>query len=119
MARNGYRLGIDLGTSNTAAIVRESDGRTRPLLFDGAPLLPSAVCLEPSGHMLVGREAVHAARAYPDRYEPNPKQRVDEGTVLLGDSEVEVDALLAAILARVGAEAARTQIGRASCRERV
>jgi hypothetical protein len=108
VARNAYRLGIDLGTSNTAAIVRESDGRTRPLLFDGAPLLPSAVCLEPSGQMLVGREAVHAARAYPDRFEPNPKQRVDEGTVLLGDSEVEVDALLAAILTRVAAEAART-----------
>ena len=36
-------LGIDFGTSNTVGMLRLTDGRLRPLLFDGSPLLPSAV----------------------------------------------------------------------------
>jgi molecular chaperone DnaK (HSP70) len=63
----GYRLGVDFGTSNTAAVVSGPDGRIRPLLFDGFPLLASAVCLDSAGQLLVGRDALHAARAYPDR----------------------------------------------------
>jgi molecular chaperone DnaK (HSP70) len=108
----GYRLGIDFGTSNTVAVVRERDGGTRPVLFDGFPLLPSAVCvaLEGSG-LLVGREAIHAARVRPERFEPHPKRRIDEGTVLLGDTEYPVEHLIAAVLARVKAEAVRANGG--------
>jgi hypothetical protein len=40
---DGYILGVDLGTSHTVAMLRWPDGRTRPVLFDGQPLLPSAV----------------------------------------------------------------------------
>ncbi len=105
---SGYRLGIDFGTSNTAAVVSGADGRIRPLLFDGFPLLASAVCLDDAGHLLVGRDALHAARAYPDRFEPNPKQRVDDGSVLLGEAELPVEALVGAVLGRVNAEAVRT-----------
>jgi molecular chaperone DnaK (HSP70) len=57
-----FRLGIDFGTSHTAAILRWPDGHSRPLLFDGSPLLPSAVYAEPGGRLLVGRDAIHAAR---------------------------------------------------------
>jgi hypothetical protein len=42
-------LAVDVGTSNTAAMVRTPDGRHRALLFDGAPLMPSAVYLTPGG----------------------------------------------------------------------
>jgi len=45
----GFALGVDLGTSHTVAVLRWPDGRTRPLLFDGVPLLPSAVYLDPNG----------------------------------------------------------------------
>jgi hypothetical protein len=48
------------------------------LLFDGFPLLPSAVFADPSG-LLVGRDAIHAGRAFPERLELNPKRRIDDG----------------------------------------
>ncbi|MGI5182907.1 Hsp70 family protein [Dactylosporangium sp. CA-152071] len=104
-----YRLGIDFGTSNTVAVIHETDGRSRPVLFDGFPLLPSCVCLALDGQgLLVGREAMHAARVHPERYEPHPKRRIDDGTVLLGDTEHQVATLIAATLARVRAETVRT-----------
>ncbi|HLL67207.1 MAG TPA: Hsp70 family protein [Micromonosporaceae bacterium] len=102
------RLGVDFGTSNTVAVVRWPDGRARPLLFDGSPLLPSAVYAEPSGTIVVGRDAVHSARLDPSRFEPNPKRRIDEGTVLLGDRELPVGELVTAVLARVAEEWHRT-----------
>src|SRR5438046_6989069 len=97
------RLGIDFGTSNTVAVVRLAD-RARPLLFEGSPLLPSAVYAEPGGALIVGRDAVHSARLDPARFEPNPKRRVDDGSVLLGDREVPVVELIAAVLTRVNDE---------------
>ncbi|HKT02226.1 MAG TPA: Hsp70 family protein, partial [Rugosimonospora sp.] len=111
MAAPGFALGVDLGTSNTVAVLRWPDGRVKPLLFDGGPLLPSAVYAEPGGALLTGRDAVHSAQLDPARYEPNPKRRVDEGTVLLGDTEVPVVRLLAAVLGRVVEEARRTTGG--------
>ncbi|MBN1172522.1 MAG: Hsp70 family protein, partial [Micromonosporaceae bacterium] len=103
-------LGIDFGTSNTVAMVRVGDGRIRPLLFDGSPLLPSAVYLTAEGRVLVGRDAERNARMDPGRYEPNPKRRIDDGQVLLGGAELSVPALFGHVLARVGEEA-RRQLG--------
>lgn len=103
----GFCLGIDFGTSNTMAMFRWPDGRTKPLLFDGSPVLSSAVCWDEAG-LLVGRDARHAARVRPDRYEPNPKRRIDDGVVLLGDAEVPVEQLVTAVLRRVVAEAQHT-----------
>jgi len=100
-----FRLGVDFGTSTTVASLRWPDGRTRPLLFDGSPLLPSAVYLD-EGRLIVGRDAVHSARVQPANYEPNPKQRIDDGVVLLGSQEFPVTTLIAGVLRRVAAEAA-------------
>jgi len=100
-------LAVDVGTSNTAAMVRTPDGRHRALLFDGAPLMPSAVYLAPEGRLLVGRDAERHARIDPGRFEPSPKRRVDDGEVLLGDAEVPVARLFGAVLERVSAEAHR------------
>jgi hypothetical protein len=108
---SGAYLSIDYGTSNTVAAVRWPDGRIRPLLFDGSPSLPSAVFCQPDGALLTGRDAVHSARLDPARYEPNPKRRIDEGTLLLGDRSLAVAEAIAATLRRVGAEAARTAGG--------
>jgi len=93
------------------AVLRWPDGRAKPLLFDGSPLLPSAVYAEPAGGLAVGRDAVHSARLEPSRFEPNPKRRVDDGWVLLGDREVSVLDLIAAVLSRVADEARRTAGG--------
>jgi len=108
MSGAGVELGVDLGTSNTVAVMRGADGRSRTLLFDGSPILPSAVYVEPSGTIVVGRDAVHSARLEPARFEPNPKRRIDEGAVLLGDREVPVPELLGAVLKRVVEEFHRT-----------
>ncbi|MEV0611012.1 Hsp70 family protein [Polymorphospora rubra] len=103
-------LGVDFGTSNTVAMVRGPDGRARPLLFDGSPLQPSCVYLDADGRMLVGRDAERSARIDPSRYEPNPKRRVDDGVVLLGDQELPLPQVVAAVLRRIATEAQR-QLG--------
>jgi hypothetical protein len=107
----GYRVGVDFGTSNTAAVLAFPDGRVRPLLFDGSPLLPSAVFADPAAGLLVGRDAAHAARTRPDCFEPHPKRCVDDGTVLLGGRSVPVPELIRAVVRRVAGEAARVAGG--------
>nr|MDT0659004.1 PQQ-binding-like beta-propeller repeat protein [Micromonospora sp. DSM 115978] len=105
-------LGVDFGTSHTVAVLGWPDGRIRPLVFDGSRLMPSAVFADPGGVMLAGRDARHAARTHPDRFEPHPKRRIDDGLVRLGDTEVSVVDLVAAVLAPVAAEATRVAGGR-------
>ncbi|MGH8794627.1 MAG: Hsp70 family protein, partial [Stackebrandtia sp.] len=102
---NGYLLGVDLGTSHTVAVIRWPDGRTRPLLVDGAPVMPSAVFMDESGHIHVGRDAQRLAQTDPARFDPNPKHRIGETSVLLGDREVPVTSLLAAVLRNVASKA--------------
>jgi WD40 repeat protein len=108
------RLGVDFGTSTTVAALSWPDGApARPLVFDGSELMPSAVYADPAGRLLAGRDALHAGRADPAALEPNPKRCVDDGTVLLGGTEVPVVDLFAAVLRRVAAEAERVA-GRAA-----
>ncbi|MFF5054799.1 Hsp70 family protein [Micromonospora sp. NPDC000663] len=103
----GFALGVDLGTSNTVAVLRWPDGRTRPLLMDGQPVSPSAVYADPDGTLHVGWDARRLALTDPARLEPNPKRRVDEPTVPLGDRSYPPADLLAAVLAAV----ARAAVG--------
>lgn len=103
----GTALAIDFGTSNTVGATRRPDGRTEQVLFDGSPVLASAVFAQHDGTLLVGRDAWHAARLAPERFEPHPKLRVDDGTVLLG-AELAVPDLFAAVLQRVATEARRS-----------
>jgi Hsp70 protein len=104
----GFLLGVDLGTSNTVAVVRGPDGRTRPLLFDGQPIMPSAVFLDQDGRLHVGRDAQRMAQLDPARCEPNPKRRIDERTILLGDRQVPVTQVLAALLRAIAEKAVET-----------
>jgi molecular chaperone DnaK (HSP70) len=106
-----WTVGIDLGTSNTVAILRSPDGDTRPVLFDGEPVLPSAVFLDPDGTLRTGRDAQRMASLDPARFEPNPKRRVDENVLLLGDRELPVTEVLAAPLREV-ARAVTGTVGR-------
>ncbi|MEJ3748016.1 Hsp70 family protein [Actinomycetes bacterium KLBMP 9797] len=106
MGAAGVRLGIDFGTSTTVAVLASPGREPRPLLFDGSPLLPSAVCVDPAGRLLVGRDALHTSLASPGSFEPFPKRCIDDDTVLLGDAQVPVPDLIAATLRRVAAEVA-------------
>src|SRR3954465_5079291 len=105
-----FRFAVDLGTSNTVAVVDRGDGTPRPLLFDGSPLLPSSVFADASGALLVGRDAERHMMTDAARFEPNPKGRIDEGVILLGDRELPVAEGLAAVLRRVAAEAEQTGV---------
>jgi molecular chaperone DnaK (HSP70) len=107
---HAVRLGVDFGTTHTVAAVADAAADVRPLLFDASPLLVSAVYSEPGGTRSTGRDAERGALHDPSRFEPNPKLRIDEGRVLLGDAEFDVDELIAAPLRRVAVEAAR-QLG--------
>lgn len=103
-------LSVDLGTSNTVAVLSAHERAPWVVDVDGSSTMPSAVFALPDGGLVVGREAVRRARTDPARFEPNPKRRIDEGQLLLGDRVVAVSEALAAILARVLAEVSR-QLG--------
>src|SRR5439155_9931485 len=103
VAGGGFRLGIDFGTSNTVAVLRWPDGRVKPLLFDGSPLLPSAVYADADGAILTGRDALHSARLQPHRFEPYPKRHLEDATVWLGDRAIPAVDLVATVLRRVAA----------------
>ncbi|MFF4874736.1 Hsp70 family protein [Micromonospora sp. NPDC000668] len=104
----GFALGVDLGTSNTVAVLRWPDGRTRPLLMDGQPVSPSGVYADPDGTLHAGWDARRLAQADPARFEANPKRRVDAPGVLLGDRSYPPAELLAAVLAAVARAAVNT-----------
>src|SRR5690349_806351 len=88
-------------------MLRTAEGRVRPLLFDASPLLASGVYTGTDGELLTGVDAERAAVAHPDGLEPNPKRRIGEGTVWLGEREWPVLDLVVAVLRRVAAEATR------------
>ncbi|SDD64711.1 Hsp70 family protein [Glycomyces harbinensis] len=103
-SRTAAALGVDFGTHHTVATVLRADGRRHQLLFDGSPLLPSGIYLDTEAVVHVGRDAAREGRLRPERYERNPKLRLDAPSILLGDREVPVRDAVAAVLRRVVAE---------------
>ncbi|MEU5153678.1 Hsp70 family protein [Glycomyces sp. NPDC021274] len=101
-------ISVDFGTSHTVATIRRADGRVHQQLFDGSPQLPSAVFMDDEGGPVVGADAVHSGRRKPDRYEPNPKRRIDDAQILLGETEIPVTSVIAAVLSRVARECEQT-----------
>ncbi|WP_051392808.1 Hsp70 family protein [Glycomyces arizonensis] len=101
-------ISVDFGTSHTVASIRRADGRVHQQLFDGSPQLPSAVFMNDEGGPEVGTDAIHNGRRKPERYEPNPKRRIDDGTILLGETELPVTSVIAAVLSRVARECEQT-----------
>ncbi|MEU5264084.1 Hsp70 family protein [Amycolatopsis sp. NPDC021455] len=103
-------LSVDLGTSNTVAVLSAHGRPPRVVEVDGSANMPSAVFATEEGTIMVGRDAERRARLDPTRFEPNPKRRIDEQTLLLGTDVVPVADALAAILRRVLEETSR-QLG--------
>src|ERR1044072_4825633 len=103
-------LSVDLGTSNTVAVLSAHGRPPRVVDVDGASTMPSAGFASEDGGVVVGGDGERRARLDPARFEPNPKRRIDEGTLLLGDSVVPVTDALAAVLRRVVEETSR-QLG--------
>lgn len=101
------RVAVDFGTSSTCVVASVHGRDPQVVVIDGQPLMSSAVYAAADGTLFVGQEAERQAAVDPSRYEPNPKRRIDEGELLLGDSVLQVTDVVHAVLARAVAEARR------------
>ncbi|GAB3380216.1 type VII secretion-associated protein [Amycolatopsis echigonensis] len=101
------RVAVDFGTSSTCVVVSVNGREPQVVVIDGQPLMSSAVYAASDGTLFVGQEAERQAAVDPSRYEPNPKRRIDEGDLLLGDAVLRVIDVVHAVLDRAVAEARR------------
>ncbi|KJK52646.1 molecular chaperone [Lentzea aerocolonigenes] len=100
-------VAVDFGTSSTCVAVSAHGREPQVVVFDGQPLVPSAVFAAADGTLFVGQEAERQAAVDPARYEPHPKRRVDEGELLLGSTVLPVVDVVRAVLTRAVGEARR------------
>ncbi|WET80309.1 type VII secretion-associated protein [Amycolatopsis sp. QT-25] len=101
------RVAVDFGTSSTCVVASINGREPQVVVVDGQPLMSSAVYAAPDGTLFVGQEAERQAAVDPSRYEPNPKRRIDEGDLLLGDNVLRVTEVVHAVLKRAVTEARR------------
>ncbi|SDY64762.1 type VII secretion-associated protein, Rv3446c family, C-terminal domain-containing protein [Amycolatopsis xylanica] len=99
------RVAVDFGTSSTCVVASVNGRDPQVVVIDGQPLMSSAVFAAADGTLFVGQEAERQAAVDPSRYEPNPKRRIDEGELLLGDSVLLVTDVVHAVLRRAVTEA--------------
>jgi actin-like ATPase involved in cell morphogenesis len=103
----GVVLGIDFGSSNTAAAFRDRHGFVQELrLSTAGSLMPSAVFYDGS-RFLVGRTALQAAFTSPEAFEPSPKRRLADREIFLAGGMIAVTEMVAAVFAEVLARAAQ------------
>jgi hypothetical protein len=100
------RLGVDYGTAVTKAVLAVPGRGPIVLEFDGEPVLPSAVLVDPDGALVVGAAAWEQAGQDPGRFVPAPARLVHLTEVPLGNESIPVVSLVAATLSRVAAQAA-------------
>lgn len=98
----GYGLGVDLGTTHTAAAVRV-DGRVEAVqLGSRRPEIPSLVFVLPDGGVLVGEPAERRGAAEPERLAREFKRRIgDPVPLLVGGAPYPAHALTARLLRQV------------------
>ncbi|MEU7479349.1 type VII secretion-associated protein [Lentzea sp. NPDC042327] len=101
------QVAVDFGTSSTCVAISVHGREPQVVVFDGQPLVPSAVFAAADGTLFVGQEAERQAAVDPARYEPHPKRRVDEGELLLGSTVLPVVDVVRAVLTRAVGEARR------------
>jgi molecular chaperone DnaK len=94
-----YALGIDLGTTYTAAAVARNGRAEVAALGYRATSVPTVVLLTSDGRFLVGDAAERRAGHEPDRVARQFKRRVGDPTpLLLGGTPIAVDRCLAEVL---------------------
>lgn len=99
---SGYTLGIDVGTSRTAAAVWRDGRATTVNLGDRTDTIPSAVLLRSDGALLVGDAAVRRGVLEPERLARGFKRRMGDPTgLLLGDEQLDPVELTGAVLRHV------------------
>ncbi|WP_157440525.1 Hsp70 family protein [Actinokineospora inagensis] len=101
-----WSLGVDLGTSFSAAAIATAD-RVESIEVSGERRIPSTVLLDESGRLVAGTLAQRMVGRSPDRAERNPKRYVGRRPMLLGGEPVTVQRALAALLELFLVEARR------------
>ncbi|XVV17534.1 Hsp70 family protein [Actinoplanes sp. CA-131856] len=98
-----YSLGVDLGTTQTAAAVRESDGRVDVVrLGTRRAEIPSLVLVTAEGGLLIGEAAERRGQAEPDRLAREFKRRIgDPVPILAGGVPFSAHALTGKLLRHV------------------
>lgn len=107
-----YWLGIDLGTTYTAAAVARPNGTTEMLgLGTRSLMIPSVVLVRDDGEILVGEAADRRAATEPSRVARDFKRRLgDPSPLFLGGTPFSAEALMAHVL-RYVMERAREREG--------
>ena len=107
-----YSLGIDLGTTYTAAAIARGGRAEVVTLGYRMTSIPTVVVLTDDGTFLVGDPAERRATSSPERLAREFKRRVGDPTpLLLGGTPVSVDRLLAEVLGFVHRTVAQTEGG--------
>ena len=95
----GYVLGVDLGTTYSAAAVADSQRIEIFQLGSRAATIPSLVFLRDDGEMLFGEAAERRAAAEPARAGREFKRRLgDPAPLILGGTPYGAEALMAQLL---------------------
>jgi molecular chaperone DnaK len=98
----GYQLGIDLGTTYTAAAVARGGRVEVAALGTASPVIPSVVLLRADGEVLVGEVAVRRGQDEPTRVAREFKRRLGDPTPLvLGGTPYGAEALTGHLLRSV------------------
>ena len=97
-----YHLGVDLGTTYTAAAV-ERDGRVQMVTLGNRTVsIPSVVFITADGTVLVGEAAERRGVAEPERLAREFKRRVgDPAPIIVGGTPWAAEALMGKVLAWV------------------
>ncbi len=111
----GYRLSVDLGTTNTAAAIsRPGTAPTVVSLGDRSATMPSVLFLGPDGTVLMGEAAERRALTDPDRVVRRFKRRIGDEMPLLVGAEGEAlpaHAIAARMIALVADRVAQQEGG--------
>lgn len=97
-----YQLGVDLGTTYTAAAVFRDGAATICTLGDRNPAIPSVVLLRADGTILIGDAAERRAMSEPERVVREFKRRLGDTTpIIVGGAPYTAEALTAKLLESV------------------
>lgn len=106
----GYTLGVDLGTTYTAAAIRRGDRLEVADLGTRSAAMPSVVYLRDDGAVLTGEAALRRGVTDPSRMAREFKRRMGDTTaILLGGVPWSVDGLMARMLQSVVATVTERQ----------
>ncbi len=96
------QIGVDLGTTFTAAAVAQSGTFDMIELGNRANSVPSVVFVEPAGELIVGEAALRRSRSAPSRLAREYKRRIGDPTpISLGGQTQSAESLTMAMLAWV------------------